>query len=107
MFQLCGGLRDCNQCGVGDFVGAETTKTIDSAQQRFYLDYALSGKAAERRETKPGIFVALDKTVSCEIVERVLKRTPVPAGSIAGLLHLEYAEAGFEKINNIIARDAF
>ena len=51
--------------------------------------------------------VALDKTVSREIVERVLKRAPVPGGSIAGLVHLEYAEAGFEKVNNIVARDAF
>src|SRR5260370_10680783 len=104
--ELNGGLRDRDQGRIGDFIGAEIAQTVDGAQQRFYLDRALSGETPERREMKPGIFVALDKTVSCEIVERVLKRTLVPAGSIAGLLDLEYAEAGFKKINNVIARDA-
>jgi hypothetical protein len=105
--ELYGGLRYRNQGGVRHFIGTEAAQTIDGAQQCLYLDGALSGKAPERREVKPGIFVALDKTMPREIVERVLKREPVPAGSIAGLLPLEYTEAGFEKADDVVARHAF
>src|ERR1700730_14980940 len=93
--QFNASLSNRDQCRIGQFLGAQGAKTIDSPDQRFDFNSALSCKSAERREAALATFGTLNQTMPREIVERIFQPLPIPA-TAAGLCLLEYAKACFE-----------